>query len=167
MKSQTRVGNIRRWLRRPDCPDAIREVKALFDKAFVPANATKATEEREFKGSRQAFVRRGNAYFSPATTHEGNATVFYRPRPESEPVAGQIECIERMGHRLKFRIRQYLPIHPSTYDPFKRYPDFSARTFSSDTKTISDDVSIEDIIGHAARFDFSQRRSVFCDLSRT
>ncbi|KAE9395576.1 hypothetical protein BT96DRAFT_776692, partial [Gymnopus androsaceus JB14] len=34
MKSQLRIANIRRWLRRIDCPEALKQLKILFDKCF-------------------------------------------------------------------------------------------------------------------------------------
>lgn len=34
LQSFTRAGKLRRWLSRPDCPEAIKECKMLFDRSY-------------------------------------------------------------------------------------------------------------------------------------
>ncbi|THU81186.1 hypothetical protein K435DRAFT_622741, partial [Dendrothele bispora CBS 962.96] len=171
MKSQLRVANIRRWLRRPDCPEAIKQLKILFDKCFVLANSSPTTNERvEVKGTHRSYVRFDGVIFSPWATHEGNSNIFYRPSPAAEPVAGRIERINNIwtpnGVTIRLLVRQNLPLPKRVYDPFHRFPDFPGKTYSSQTKNSLDDIGLDDIVTHAARFDFSHDRSVFCNLSR-
>ncbi|EEB90019.1 hypothetical protein MPER_11832 [Moniliophthora perniciosa FA553] len=174
MRSQTRVANIRRWLRRRDCPEAIRQLKVLFDKAFVPVNSVAASSEFiEFKGSHRSYLKDSvddNVKYSPATTHAGNSNVIYRARPGSDPVAGQIQYIENVKAAGRdtaiLHVRQYLPLPSNHYDPFQRYPHIHAKSYCSDLSYTIDKIAIDDIVSHAARFDYSEGRSVLLNLSR-
>ncbi|KAF7296235.1 hypothetical protein HMN09_01092500 [Mycena chlorophos] len=51
-KSFFRAAALRRWLRRPDCPPVIQEVKSLFDKVFPSYNAPEDSELPERDSSR-------------------------------------------------------------------------------------------------------------------
>jgi hypothetical protein len=171
MKTMARTANIRRWLRRPECPEAIRQLKVLFDKCFVPANSTKGTGEFVVrKGSRRAYAKYDGVNFSGASTHAGNASIFYRPSASVPPAAGQIQRIEEVrtasGTKIRLYVRRYQPLAQGLYDPFQRYPHFHAKTFSSTLEHWEDEIDLDDIVCHAARFDYSHGRSVFVDLSR-
>lgn len=171
IKTLVRTANIRRWLHRPDCPEAIKQLKVLFDKSFVPANTTPQTEEFvEMKGTYRAYARFDGVNFSGVDTHAGNANIFYRPSPNQTPVAGQIQRIENKPTPnrtiLLLHVRPYKKLPKHLYDPFLRYPHFSATTYSSTLHLTEDVITLEDIISHAARFDYSLGRSVLVNLSR-
>ncbi|KAJ3985772.1 hypothetical protein F5890DRAFT_1408825, partial [Lentinula detonsa] len=164
--------NLRRWLRHPDCPEAVRQLKILFDKCFVPANATSETKEFiKMKGTHRAYAKFDGIYFSPSATHAGNASIIYRPTPSEAPVAGQIQRIENVftdgqNSGIRLHVRSYVRLAKSLYDPFVRYPHLQATTYSSILKDTEDDIGLDDIIAHAARYDYSHGRSVIVNLSR-
>ena len=169
--SQTRTANLRRWLRRPDCPEVIKQVKRLFDKSFVPANSIEQLSGiTEMRSAQRAYAHYDGVKFSPKSTHAGNSTIIYRPSSLSKPVAGQIELIENVktsnGLRLRLHVRRNLPMPKTSYDPFRRYPHLQATTYSCQTSPTTDRIDMEDVVSHAARFDFSCGRCVYVNLSR-
>lgn len=167
VKTLVRTANLRRWLHRPDCPEAVRQLKVLFDKCFVPVNAphnTGAFTKR--KGAFRAYAKHNGVNFSPHTTHKGNANIIYRPMSSGTPLAGQIQRIENVGNTVRLHVRQHLPLSTSLYDPFLRYPHLHAKTYSSDLSHTEDIIDLDDIVAHAARYDYSHGRSVMLNLSR-
>ena len=171
IKSVTRSANIRRWLRRPDCPEAVRQLKIMFDRCFMPANGTKPESGlRPMKGPRRAYAKWDAANFSPAKTHAGNATIIYRPSPSEKPIGGQIQDIRNIttpsGFTVELHVRPFEPLSKSLYDPFSRYPHLSATSYSSTLREKEDIIRLEDIIAHATRFDYSYHRTVLVNLSR-
>ncbi|KAE9402123.1 hypothetical protein BT96DRAFT_937420 [Gymnopus androsaceus JB14] len=55
------TANIRHWLHCPDCPEAIKQLKVLFNKSFVPANTTNQAKEST---TRAAFLKKVVLYLS-------------------------------------------------------------------------------------------------------
>ena len=171
VKTVARTANLRHWLCRPDCPEAIKQLKVLLDQCFVPANAT--SESKEFtpiKGSHRAHIKHDGLNFSRASTHAGNASIIYRPSASEAPVAGQIQWIKSVktpnGPDVIVHVRLYEWLSRSLYDPFLRYPHFHATTYSSTLQEKQDVIELDNIIAHAAHFDYSQGRSVLVNLSR-
>ena len=97
---------------------------------------------------------------------EGNSSVIYRTYPSTTQVAGNIEAIEDIEDHVRFHVRRNLELPRDLIDPFCRYPHFSATTYSSHQSAVLDVVDLEDIVSHAAKFDFSEERTVFLNLSR-
>lgn len=164
----TRTGNIRRWLRRPDCPEAVRQLKVLFDKCFIPANAVNEDDTlRPMKGPHRAYVKWDGVNYSPSSTHAGNATIVYRPSPTGRPLGGQIQQIKNINSdSVQLHVRPFEPLSKMLYDPFLRYPHLLATTYSSQLQERVDVISLDDIVAHAARFDYSHNRTVLVNLSR-
>ncbi|KAE9390812.1 hypothetical protein BT96DRAFT_1001950 [Gymnopus androsaceus JB14] len=80
VRTLVQTANLRRWLHRPDCPEAIRQLTLLFDKCFIPVNAPKSSNEFiQRKGTTQAYAKHNGVNFSPYITHKGNANIIYRP----------------------------------------------------------------------------------------
>jgi hypothetical protein len=171
-----RTANIRRWLRRADCPEAIKQLKRLFDKCFIPANGTREQQPlREMKSSHRSYANYHGVNFSPHKTHEGNASILYRPPLGSSitvsQLAGQIQSIENIpkpggGQTVSVHVRPYKSLSKAIYDPFVRYPHLNARSYSSELESFKHTIGLDDIVAHAARFDYSKGRSVFLNLSR-
>ncbi|KAF5351480.1 hypothetical protein D9757_012880 [Collybiopsis confluens] len=173
VKTMARTANIRRWLRRPDCPNAIHILKSLFDKCFVPVGQSDNLNEFvERKGTHRAYVAYDGGNLSPFKTHPGNSTIIYRPSPSEPPVAGQIQAIEnvfsRDGHNtgIRLHVRRYNPLSKALYDPFLQFPHFNAKTYSTTLRVAEDVVGLDDIVAHAARYDYSYGRSVLVSLSK-
>lgn len=173
VKTMARTANIRRWLHRSDCPDAVRFLKDLFDRCFVPVNGSDNSDEFvQRKGKGRAYVAYDGGKLSPAGTHEGNSTIIYRASPCSPAVAGQIQFIENVhrpnGHNtgVRLHVRPHEPLSKALYDPFSRYPHFNARTYSSTLREAEDIIDLDGVVSAAARYDYSYGRSVVVNLSR-
>ncbi|KAE9383671.1 hypothetical protein BT96DRAFT_961004 [Gymnopus androsaceus JB14] len=158
MKTMARTANIRCWLRRSDCPDAVRLLKGLFDRCFIPVNGTDNSDEFvQRKGTHCAYVAHDGGKLSPFDTHKGNSTIIYRPfafHPEGQ----------NTGVRL--HVRPHEPLSKALHDPFLKYPHFNARTYSSTLREAEDIIELDDVVSPAARYDYSYGRSVLVSLSR-
>jgi hypothetical protein len=134
----------RHWLSRPDCPDAIKKCKQLYDSAYRKTNIVPIDEDTvdptplspgkrkpvpidEYLASQlnveQAIIRcyypHLNVYYSPTGTHLGNSLVTYRLRDDSpEHIRyGSIQLIYwDEGRGWKFAIRQQLRKPPQSQD---------------------------------------------------
>ncbi len=168
IKSWTRTANLRRWLRRPDCPEAVKQLKVLFNKHFVPVNAHSQIEKPvQLKSSRRAYFKLDGTNFSRASTHEGNASIIYRATPSTAPIAGQIrDIVTGPDNAFCLHVRPYKPLSGSLYDPFVRYPYLQGTTYASRLQEVEHIIELDDIVAHAARFDYSHGRSVLVNLSR-
>ncbi|KAE9386654.1 hypothetical protein BT96DRAFT_838878 [Gymnopus androsaceus JB14] len=122
------------------------------------------------KGIRCAYAWFNSVNFSGVETHAGNANIFYRPSPNQAPVAGQIQWIKKKpmpnGTILHLHVWPYKQLLKHLYDPFLQYPHFSATMYSLTLSTTADVITLDDIIAHAACFDYSLGRSVLVNLSR-
>lgn len=98
--------------------------------------------------------------------HKGNANIIYRTMSSGAPLAGQIQQIENVGITVRLHVRRHLPLSTSLYDPFLRYPHLQAKTYSSTLSHAEDIIDLDDIIAHAAHYDYSHNRSVMLNLSR-
>jgi hypothetical protein len=100
MKSYMRGANLRRWLKRPDCPEVIRQFKRLFDQAFTPKKPRENILQNTSKSKQleHAYYTYNSIIFSRSSTHLGNSLVLFYPTPSSTtPVAGSIQKIETSG----------------------------------------------------------------------
>ena len=170
IKTVTWTANIRRWLCRPDCPEAVRQLKVIFDKCFKPVNGIVKEENQPQKGSRRAYAKWDGANFSPSKTHPGNATIMYRASPTEKPIGGVIQEIRNVnrtsGFTIEVHVRPFERLSDSLYDPFSRYPHLSAKSYSSMLREEVDVISLDDIVAHAARFDYTHNRTVLVNLCR-
>ena len=122
------------------------------------------------KASQRAHVHYDGVNFSHQSTHAGDSTIIYHPTPKSKPVGSQIEFIEESvgpnGPLLCLHVCRNLPLPWTIYDPFSCYPHFHATTCLSEMSSALDIISSEDVVPHAAWFDYSCQRSVYLILSR-
>jgi len=173
VKTMARTANIRHWLRRPDCPNAIRVLKDLFDKCFVPVSRPDTLNEFvECKGTHRAYVAYDGGNLSPFKTHPGNSTIIYRPSPSKPPVAGQIQSIENLHNHdgqntgVRLHVQRHNPLSKGLYDPFLQFSHFNAKTYSTTLRAAEDIIGLDNIVAHAARYDYSHGWSVMVSLSR-
>jgi hypothetical protein len=166
-------GNLRRWLRREDCPPAIQELKRLFDKAFQPLTPAFHSVEGTRKSQQDISYYTvtdspfGRFVYSPARVHTGNSVIVYRnPRNSSEVIAGEIQQIDLVKGSPRFTIRRHAPLLQSLVDPFLKYPDFHARCYSSNFLPTPDVAYMHHIISHAACLSLTNNHSVILNLSR-
>nr|GAT44655.1 predicted protein [Mycena chlorophos] len=167
--SYFRGAALRRWLRRPDCPEIVQQFKALFDRAFTPRSQVIGTSPPLVQdGDRAHFTYRG-VNFSRASAHLGNSLVLYSPAADAAtPIAGSIVRIVSQGAATTFSIRRQALLPAGSLDPFARYhPYFPAVTYSSEMQDTYDDVDPSQVLAHCARFEFSEGRAVVVNLSRS
>ncbi|KAJ7176585.1 hypothetical protein C8R46DRAFT_890011 [Mycena filopes] len=164
-----RAATLRRWLRRPDCPQVIKQFKAIFDRAFTPRSEAVGTSPPLVKDGDRAQYMFDGISFSRASAHLGNSLVLYYPSTSaSTPIPGSIERIVSAGEHTSFIIRRQAVLPPGKFDPFSRYyPHFPAKTYSSEMQNITDTVTPSMILSHYARLEFSQDRAVVVNLSRS
>ncbi|KAJ7668611.1 hypothetical protein DFH06DRAFT_944658, partial [Mycena polygramma] len=165
-ESFIRGANLRRWLNRADCPQVIKEFKALFDKAFTPRrDLDEESAPLDVDGERAYYTYQGGQ-FSRASSHLGNSLILYRPPGSIDPIAGSIQKIVSQGDKTIFVVQRQALLPPESFDPFLRYPHFPARSYSSRMQDVTDQISPDEVVAHCARFDYSNNRSVILNLSR-
>ncbi|KAF9544839.1 hypothetical protein CPC08DRAFT_616641, partial [Agrocybe pediades] len=157
LKSYTKGANLRRWLRRPDCPEVVRQFKHLFDKAFSP-HIHPDSEPRTDTGPipvEVAHYRHNSVNYSRARTHVGNSLVLYYPTPRStSPVAGSIQKITTSSQGVRVYVQRQALLPPGQNDPFSRYPHFPAKTYSAEMEQMTrlDVVPFSSVLTHVARY---------------
>lgn len=188
-----RAGKLRRWLARPDCPQAIKECKVLFDKAYdskVPDDAeinndaetfhAKASQPvppdlyqlvKESKVGLQARLKLRGIVYSTVSTHVGNSLIYFYPKGNmsSSPVPGSIKYIfSRKGEAATLAVQRQLPCiwDHGFIDPFSRYAHFPAQLYDSRLSDVLEEVKIEWVMCHFARWNISSEHAVVLSLSR-
>lgn len=169
VRSFTRGANLRWWLHRDDCPEALRQFKLLFDEAF---SRKPQKDDRKYDHQRQtevAHITYNGVNYSRATTHLGNSLVLYYPSHKiNTPIAGSIEKITVLGTVVQLSVRRQIQLPPGSYDPFLRYPAFPARLYSAEMGSGSeslDVVPLGSVLSHVARYKFLNQ-AIILNLSR-
>lgn len=167
VQSFTRGANLRWWLNRDDCPEALRQFKLLFDEAFSRKPQKDDDKKYHPRRTEVAHITYNGLNYSRATTHLGNSLVLYYPSPTvNRPIAGSIEKITVCGTVVQLSIRRQMQLPPGSYDPFLRYSSFPARLYSAEMDSGSlDVVPLTSVLSHAARYNFSNQ-AVILNLSR-
>lgn len=138
LQSFTRAGKLRRWLSRPDCPEAVKECKALFDKSYpqnVDTNgigdvddemATYVLEVQKkpqttpadlllLTGSQRVVLHARfkslGVVYTRSSTHLGNSLICFYPLGDisSPPIPGSIKYIFSSGDEIIFAVQRQLP----------------------------------------------------------
>ncbi|KAH9939692.1 uncharacterized protein BXZ73DRAFT_43468 [Epithele typhae] len=175
LQSFLRAARLRRWLLRPDCPSALREVKRLFHKAFGSGSMESSSEVHgdDAEGTptcydkipddlRQLLTpvecdnvtlvarhRHNNVIFARASTHAGNSLVCFYRHSSGEREFGSIKYIYKVGVTVKFAVQSHLPARHG--DPFLEYKDFPATTRSQQLSSTLESICPSDVTGHFAR----------------
>jgi hypothetical protein len=112
----------RHWLSQPDCPDAIKKCKQLYDSAYCKTDIVPVNEDTvdptplspgnhklvpidEYLASqlnvKQAIIRCYylylNVYYSPMGTHLGNSLITYRLRDNPQVSSLWIYSVDLLG----------------------------------------------------------------------
>ncbi|KAJ7090497.1 hypothetical protein C8R44DRAFT_648147, partial [Mycena epipterygia] len=166
--------NLRRWLKRPNCPEVLREFHRLFNlyhgSRLENPDARPGIETKPrkmgLKDGEQAYYDFAGMHFSKAETHMGNSLVSYLD-DAGKTWFGSIEKIKVTPQgSVRFAIRRQQPLPHGKNDPFKDFPHFPARTYSSKMAETLVEVDPSQVLGHYARFNFSNSRAVVLDLRR-
>lgn len=184
----TRATSLRRWIGRPDCPPFLRECQAVFKKTFggatlnsiyqeddVPESAFAPTP-RELRGlipDKSIALRARHHYddviFSKVSTHVGNSLILFYPDGKStgNPIPGSIKhIIVKKNKEVCYAVYRQVPAPADVKDPFRFYPHFPAKVYSS---TLSAELSLVKpswVVSHFARWRMDKDRVVVLTLSR-
>ncbi|KAG0691704.1 hypothetical protein DFH29DRAFT_785412, partial [Suillus ampliporus] len=149
------------WLNQPSCPPVFREVKSLFDRFVSPSiNANPISVPKDHSPTPQ----QGSVY-TRDSTHVGNSLVLYYPGGirNVQPTPGIIKYIFETKGVVGFAVRRHLPQY-SRPDPFRHYPHFPARLYSSALADHLETVMPEWVVSHFARWNFSTQHIVAVSL---
>ena len=153
-----RAAKLRRWLNRPDCPEVLRQVKHLFDKAYgswnfnlttsdadcphkhhtptpspsIPSDLLPLLPQDNLRRLTLAARCKYEAHsLTRSSTHVGNSLILYHPRgqPSTAVEYGSIKYICQLDQNVVLAVQRHLPT--SGNDPFKHYPDFPATVRSA------------------------------------
>ncbi|KAJ7048866.1 hypothetical protein C8F01DRAFT_1356763 [Mycena amicta] len=138
----TRMANLRRWLLRQDCPPILREFYSIMCRYLNIAqeDSDRTADYTDGEERLRAHYDINGMHFSRARTHLGNSMIEY----------ATLEGVVRVG----------------SIEDIRQGPgDFPAVTFSSHMGFL-ETISPSHVIGHVARFNFSDERAVILSLSR-
>lgn len=167
LTSYLRSANFRRWVAMPNCPSIITLIKRVLEKAFWRTKYQERQDEFQFKPKELAHYPVNGVSFARAAHHVGNSIILYRsPSTPGLVLAGSIQKIELETDNKFCYVSNYQPLPLGLHDPFARYPDFPAITYSSQLSPIHVKIKIEDIVSHATCFEFSHKRAAILSLSR-
>lgn len=183
----------RHWLSRPDCPQAIKECKALYDKAYrkhgsplnqdvqennVPVNAPKEARRTNMelpfemaialdfnRAPMKAHLTLGEFVYSRAETHVGNSLVIYRDGEAT--LYGSIQVIFcSPDGAWKCAVKRQLPMPEGEDDIYASYQDFPARMISNSWAEQPTIIDPSDIVGHYARWKLTEELSAILPLHK-
>ena len=166
--------NLRRWLKRPNCPQVLHEFRSLFnlyhasklDDLDKRPEIETTPRKKGVQEGEQAYYDYAGMHFSRAETHVGNSLVSYLDN-DGEVWFGSIENIKVSPKgSVSFAVRHQEPLPSGKNDPFKEFIHFPVRTYSSKMAETLVDVAPSKVLGHYARFNFSNERAVVLDLRR-
>jgi hypothetical protein len=187
LRSYIQAAKLKYWLNRPSCPPVFRDVKALFDRFVSPLINTDPIDVREDRTTsptptnatpedlRQLIhVRRvvlhartlhGGSVYTRHSTHVGNSLILFYPSGarDMQPTPGIIRYIFEGEQGVHFAVQRHLPLH-SHPDPFRHYPHFPARLYSSALAENLEIVMPEWVVSHFVRWNFSPRQIVAVSL---
>lgn len=107
--------------------------------------------------------------FSKESTHIGNSLVLYHPNGDKKLslVPASIQDIVETAGMVTVSIRRQAPatISPAA-DPFSPYPHFPAKLYSRNLEITVEQIPLDWILCHFARFSWSEEHAVVLSLSR-
>jgi hypothetical protein len=176
-----RTSRLKAWLSRPGHKPAIQRCRALFDKLLSNlVSLDSPTEQHDLDQDndpphprtsdrrRHARFKHGEIVYSRASTHFGNSLVEFQADGDqnSTVIQGEIQAIQSIGGKYSFLVRRQLPLHPGTMDPFRHYKHAHIKLCSSRLADKEENVPVEWVIGHFARYPLSPELAVGVSLSR-
>jgi hypothetical protein len=187
MRTYIRSSNLKRRLSSSGCPEVLRQCKVLLDKAFGIHNEEDEEDEETYtsplvtpppdlvplinadKVILRARLRDKNVIYARSSTHVGNSLVhFYSGGSTSSPaVPGSIKYIFRTSDGpFTFAVHRQLPVSDDTPDPFRHYPHFPAKLYSSSLSDRLELVQVDWVMAHFARWQSSELHAVVVSLSK-
>jgi len=181
------ASQLKRYLSRPDAPPAIKECKALFDKAnlvdepFEPSVDSENGERNQVPVPAElrsiipdrnvvlhARYKSQGVVYTRFSTHLGNSLIYYHSKGDrtSDAVPGSIQHILERGKRIIFSVQRHLPKHPHIFDPFSPYPNFPAKLYSCQMSASLEIVELDWVVSHFARWQIFSDHVAIVSLSK-
>ena len=179
-----KAGRLRQWLHKPACPEIIKECKNLLEKTTAPKvqddeewgeiflhkGRSRATPSdlRPLVGTDEIVLLPSLAIdgvrYSSSSRHLGNSLICFYPNGDRTAalILGSIKYIYRKGGSTFLVIQRQLP-RPSDDDrpdPFARYPDFPARLYQAQVSRALEEVRVDWVLCHYARWNASAELAV-------
>jgi hypothetical protein len=107
--------------------------------------------------------------YTRSSTHVGNSLIYYRPGgdPKLDLVPGSIKYIYLPQEGVvTFAVQRQLSVPDGICDPFRHYPDFPAKLYSSQLHDQLDIVQPDWVIFQFARWNMSADYAVILSLPR-
>jgi hypothetical protein len=103
-----------------------------------------------------------------SSTHVGNSLIYFYPdgNYSSLPVPGSIKYIYTLQGRTTFAVNRQLPMDYGASDPFRHYPHFPAKLYSSNLSLQLENVEVQWVGCHFAHYRISRDHAVVLSLSR-
>jgi hypothetical protein len=176
LQSFIRSSRLRAWLAKPDCPPAIRECQRLFNRLFsshlddLPVEDAHFPEVHGMHGMHKTSRRfkYDGVNYATSSTHIGNSLILFYPNGDrsQSPVPASITNIFITEEMVTFVVFRHLQASSGTVDPFHFFPDLSIALYSSRLSNTPENVNVEWVLGHFARFAVSAENVAVVSLSR-
>lgn len=116
----------------------------------------------------RARVHHNGYIFSTSSTHLGNSLVYFYPggNRQSSPVPASIKHIFTREGSILYAVQRQLNVPEGTLDPFKAYPHFPAKLYSTQLGQSIEAVNPEWVMCHYARCDITESTAVVLALSQ-
>jgi hypothetical protein len=118
----------------------------------------------------QARLQSNGVFYSTSSAHVGNSLIYFYPdgNKASSPIPGSIKHIFTFNGEVALAIQRQIPLLPEDgiIDPFSQYPHFPARLYRSLVSDNLEEVKVEWIIGHFARWNPSPDTAVVLTLTK-
>ncbi len=173
LHSFLKASRLKCWLSRPDCPQAIKECKILFNQLTSPTTMDTCSQESNHmtptpREGHSARIKHDGVFYTLSATHPGNCLVLYVPGGDATAslVPGQIFDIITQENVTTFKVRRFMPPEDGTIDPFKCYINLPIKLYSSNLDPILETVQLDWVAGHFAKFPVSDEHIAVLSLSR-
>ncbi|KIJ10150.1 hypothetical protein PAXINDRAFT_86481, partial [Paxillus involutus ATCC 200175] len=178
---------LRCWLSRSDCPPAIKECKALFDKhitgsrepAFSLPPPSIAADKQQSPvphdlaslvshkhATFHACYDQGGMLYSRHSTHTGNSLILFYAPGSRAAIPARIKYIFGTNGHVQFAVQRYLDADPGAADPFRHYSHFPARLYSKELQSNLKLVDPGKVLSHFAQWQFSADHIVVLALTK-
>lgn len=116
----------------------------------------------------RARVHHNGYIYSTSSAHLGNSLVYFYPggNRQSSPVPASIKYIFTREGSILYAVQRQLNISEGTLDPFKAYPHFPAKLYSTQLSQSIEAVNPEWVMCHYARCDITESTAVVLALSQ-
>lgn len=118
------------------------------------------------KATLQARVHYDGVTYSRATTHLGNSLIRFRPEDSFAVVPACIKYIYHEEGTIILAVQRQLPLADNSQDPFRWYPLYPAKLYSSRVAEELERVELENVMGHYARWEMEPGIAVVLALDR-